>query len=76
MEKTILEKCLTAFNMSLSDFAKFSKINYQTLNGWDKNKKVSPLGTITLELILERKETKEELNDFRELKAIHKRFKN
>lgn len=82
-QKTKLDECLELFNMDIPEFSKFSDINYQTLTGWDKNKKVSPLGHIALENIikckkledeLKKQDTNQELKDFRTIRDILNKY--
>jgi len=61
--KIILDECLELFNMGIPEFSKFSDINYQTLTGWDKNKKVSPLGHIALDNIIKCKRLEDKQKD-------------
>jgi len=81
--KTNLDKCLKIFDMSISEFSKFSEINYQTLTGWDKSEKVSPLGDVALENIirckklkdeLKKQDTNQELQNFRTIRDILKKY--
>jgi len=83
--KTILDECLEAFDFKddIAGFSKFSGISYQTLKGWDRDKKVSPLGSIALQKFIENKrleeklekiDTNQELQDFRTIRDILKKY--
>lgn len=73
-EKTILDECLDLFGEDIPAFSKTSGIEYQTLKGWDRRKKVSPLGEIALRNIMQNKKNEDDLADYHELRVILSRI--
>jgi len=59
MQVNILEECLEEFGMSLTELADHTGIKRSTMDGWRVRGKISPLGKITLELLLQNKNLKE-----------------
>lgn len=72
-EETKLDECCIYFNfikddkIDIAGFSKYSGIEYQTLNGWKKNKKVSALGVIALDNILQRAKEKAKYSNLEEI---------
>jgi DNA-binding transcriptional regulator YiaG len=69
-EKTLVEKTLDIYNMTLPDFANKIGIKKTTLDTW-KNEKISPMGELLLNILIENHELKKKDEAIKHLFSLY-----